>query len=170
MESIEFHGVRQRTATLQCPQCCSSYMEGFQFCKCDSAILWIQKRLQELLASSYYVHINQSRGKKHGNKPWQLYHSKAKDTMRHKSTDGKYKSILERFQKTKDSEKVKLFITGMKRGVDISTTLWPWTQPIKHHMNNVNITTICGDFNVDRRTTSVCPVKAKSDFKQQRGP
>ena len=38
---------------------------------------------------------------------------KAKDTMRHTRTDGKYKSILERFQKTKDSEKVKLFITGM---------------------------------------------------------
>ena len=88
----------------------------------DFAVSRLRKRLQELLASSYDVPINQSRGKKHGNEPWEIHHSKAKDTMRHKRTDGKYKSILERFQKMKDSEKVKLFITGMKRGVDISTT------------------------------------------------
>ena len=88
----------------------------------DSAISRIQKRPQELIVSSYCVRTNQSRGKNHGNKPWQIHHSKAKYTMRHIRTDGKYKSILERFQKTKDSENVKLFITGMKRGVDISTT------------------------------------------------
>ena len=29
-----------------------------------------------------------------------------------------------------------------------------WDKLIKHHMNNVDVTTICGDLRVDRRTAS----------------
>ena len=89
---------------------------------------------------------------------------KAKDTVKHTRTDGKYKSILERFQKTKDSEKVKLFITGMKRGVEylhylvtVDTTHKASHEQRERYDNMWRIK--CGSTNFH-----LGPMKARSDY------
>ena len=104
--NVEFHEVRQRTATMQCPQCSSYLEEGFPFCKCgaglkmdESTISRIRKRFQDVLGSSYFVLVTGNRGKKHGNEQYQVDHAKAQDTLRNVLKDRKYESILKSFQK-----------------------------------------------------------------------
>ena len=98
--NLELHEVRQRTATIQCPQCSAYFEEGFQFCKCgaglqmaESTISRIRKRFQELLGSSYYIPVKKNRDKKHGDPQWQVHHSKAKDTLRNVLKDRKYNHL-----------------------------------------------------------------------------
>ena len=172
MANIELHEVRQRTATSQCPQCLSHMEDGFQFCK---VCKWMIQPFQEFkrdfknyLATRTVFLLNRAEARKHGNKPWQIYHSKAKDAMRHIVKDGLFTSILERFQK--DQRYRGSQIVHDWDDVDTSTTWWPLTLLTKHHMNNVNVTTICGDLNVDRRTTSWVQRKRGAIVKQHRRP
>ena len=49
--------------------------------------------------------------------PWQIHHGKAKDTVKHIVQYWKIHPFWNASRRTKDTEKVKLFITGMKHGV-----------------------------------------------------
>ena len=128
LQKRELHEVRQRTATVQCPQCSACLEEGFQFCKCgvglkmdESIISRIRKRFQDVLGSSHYVPVTRSRGKKQGNEPYQVDHAKAKDTLRNVLQDRKYESILN-FQKgSRCRERVKYLMAGTRRTGDTST-------------------------------------------------
>ena len=84
------------------------------------------------------------------NSSWQ-----SKKNALHIVKDGLHTSILERFQKDqrfRESQTVHNWceawcVEYLHYLVTVDTT-------IKHHVNNVDVTTICGDLSVDRQTST----------------
>ena len=91
------------SATVQCHSCLKHMSEGIIFWKwgvClrpdEDIIIKIKARFQVLIAPYYHAQVNRSRGKRHGDQPWQEDHWKAVDATRG-ARKHNYSSIVSRW-------------------------------------------------------------------------
>ena len=120
--------IQQRTNKVQCQRCYSYIEAGFQECPCgrllnmsEEMLFSIRQTFMQLIADVYMT-FQGTRGARHGAQPWQKQHFLAKEFMRKFGKNGKYSSILDRFQTDKYFMQASYNITGRKNGANIWIT------------------------------------------------
>ena len=129
----------QRHPSVRSPQCLTHTEEGFQFChKCgagiqmdDSAMSRLQKKLQELLGSSYYVTKKKSRGQKD-----------RKATM---ATAPRESKRCHEALQCEMGMKSYILADGTRPDVSILIASEPLIFPTTRHAHSANVTQRCGD-------------------------
>ena len=122
------------------------------------------QRVQAMIMPYYLARVNDSRGKRHSEAPWQRDHGQAMDARRGARRKG-HDSIVIRWQedeKYRHFQKVHGWTKEFGRYLDHLTTIdisdtAPWRQ---RHRNESTITLVCND---DDRQAE--PMRARRDFK-----